>query len=221
MFKSVSAVLITVIALLSLCLGPVAAAEKRDRDERAERILAVTEGKNRGVRDFRVRFRADVVCMGMRIPLTGEFMFKRPDKIRVRFDNMPAFLSGYKRLFKGLAPSGTAYGAATRTFVREEESRGGTLWLIRITPSKNDPKKNIRETYLWINRKTHNPDLCKVIYRDGSSVETENSFPPGSGRTLPSSQKAALKSGMFHAKAFIRYGPYKINGGLSDDLFRD
>ena len=201
MFKSVSAVLITVIALLSLCLGPVAAAEKRDRDERAERILAVTEGKNKGVRDFRVRFRADVVCMGMRIPLTGEFMFKR--------------------LFKGLAPSGTAYGAATRTFVREEEARGGTLWLIRITPSKNDPKKNIRETYLWINRKTHNPDLCKVIYRDGSSVETENSFPPGSGRTLPSSQKAALKSGMFHAKAFIRYGPYKINGGLSDDLFRD
>lgn len=208
--------LITIILLLSV----INAAYAVNPITKAEELLKKTESKNKGIKDFSVKFKAKIVCMNMSVPISGSFFFKYPDKIKVEFDSMPSFLRSYKGLFNGLAPSGTAYGASKREFIREEASGGKRLYLIRITPSKKDRKKNIKEIYLWINAKTLNPDFMSVIYADGSSAESENGFPKDRMESLPSYQKAVLKSGIFSAKAAIKYSDYKINSGISDDIFR-
>lgn len=189
-------------------------------EERATEILRKTEAKNKQIQDFTVKFNAKIICMNINAPISGKFFFKYPDKIKVKFDNMPSFFRSYKGLFNGLAPSGTAYGASKREFIREEESKGKKLYLIKITPSEKDKKKNIKEMYMWINSETYNPDFMSVIYKNNSSVESENGFLKSRKESLPSYQKAVLKSGIFNAKTLIKYSDYKINSGLSDDIFK-
>ena len=144
----------------------------------------------------------------MQLPLNGKFVFEYPDKMNMTLYNVPIFLSNYKGIFKGLAPAGTAYGGGKRKYIRTEKTKGKTLHLIQVNPP---PKQNIKEIFMWINDENGNPEYLSIKYRDGTSVESENSFKNEFKYSLPSSQKALLKSKIFNAKASVKYKEYKIN----------
>ncbi|MBR0518681.1 hypothetical protein IJJ97_02700 [bacterium] len=122
--------------------------------------------------------------------------------------NVPIFLSNYKGIFKGLAPAGTAYGGGKRKYIRTEKTNGKILHLILVNPP---PKQNIKEIFMWINDENGNPEYLSIKYRDGTNVESENSFKNKFKYSLPDSQKAVLKSKIFTAKASVKYKEYKIN----------
>lgn len=144
----------------------------------------------------------------MQLPLNGKFEFEYPDKMNMTLYNVPIFLSNYKGIFKGLAPAGTAYGGGKRKYIRTDKTNGKTLHLIQVNPP---PKQNIKEIFMWINDENGNPEYLSIKYRDGTNVESENSFLNEFKYSLPDSQKALLKSKIFNAKASVKYKEYKIN----------
>ena len=166
------------------------------------------EDKNKDIKYFSVKFNATIYCFSMQLPLSGKFVFEYPDKMNMTLYNVPIFLSSYKGIFKGLAPAGTAYGGAKRKYIRTEKHNEKTFHLIQINPPA---KQNIKEIFMWVNDENGNPEYLSIKYRDGTTVESENSFKNDFKYSLPSSQKALLKSKSFSAKASVKYKEYKIN----------
>lgn len=192
-------------------------ADSLTQETKANKLLAGLENKNKHIKDFTVNFTATVYYLSFSFPLRGKFFFKYPNKMKMKFDNLPYPLNEYKSLFENLAPGRTVYGESKKRYIRMEKANGKILHLIEITPLKQN---NIKAIYLWLNDATLYPDFAIVKYNDSSSIETENDYAKDAKFSLPYIQKAKLKSKFFTAKAHVKYYNYNINTGIQDDIFK-
>ena len=173
--------------------------------------------KNKELDDFSVKFKSKVYLNFVIIPLEGEIYFKKPDKFKLKFTNIPDILKNQQKNFRDVVPGAEKYNPKLCKFLKTYEKNSQTLILIEVRPDK---KQNLKKTLLWINEKSLNPDYVILEYNDEGIIEIENEFDQEMTFSLPKNQKIKFKLVNFNCKAKIDYHNYKINQGISDEVFK-
>jgi hypothetical protein len=201
----------------------------------AQQVLKNVKQKFDQVKDYTVSITATVSMEKMKVPeMKATLYFKQPDKIHVESKNF----SMIPREGMGLSPA-DMLAKFDATLLKTEKRNGVQFYDLRLV-SKTEKGKQVREYFITVNgdiwvvshiesfpmpgRKiaidfTHVlvadqywlPSLTTVTYSteqsDDSQAEPPQN-PPGGRRSMPRSGSAT-----------VRYSDYKVNTGLSDDLF--
>ncbi len=200
--------------ILILGLTPHIAA----KEESAKEIILKIVQQNDTLENFSTEFNAKVTCMFMTLPVTGDAYFKKPDKARIKFKNIPDLLKGQKETFKAVIPSGETLKPEQCTLSGKTKDKVGTeFYVIKVTPVT---KKNLKETWLYVNTRTLKPDYVELKYEDKSFISIKNEFAPDMKYTLPQKQTASFSLPLFRGTANVTYKNYKINQGIDDSVFK-
>ncbi len=206
------------ITLMLITAGPgKCSRESSGETLRAEEIIGSIIKQNKKLNDFSADFNARVFFLFMELPVNGKIYFKQPDKLRVKFNNIPDLLKNQKDAFKSVVPKAEKYNPGLCRLIRIEKKNEKEFYLIGVKPEN---QQNLKETFLWINTKTMQPDYIILEYKDKSSIEVENEFTDKFDFSLPESQKVQFKLPAFKGKARIIYKNYRVNKGIPDSVFK-
>jgi hypothetical protein len=217
-----------IILAACFCLGSTVHAQT------AQQIIANVKQRFDQVKDYTVQITASVNLERMKIPeMKATLYFKQPDKMHIESKNF----SMLPKESMGLTPSDML--AKFDATLLKSEKRGGTMFYDLRLVSKTEKGKQVREYFATVNgdawvvshiesfpmpgRKitidfTHSlvadqywlPLTITVNYSSEQSDDAPQEQPqqPGHGRNMPRKGTAS-----------VRYSDYKVNTGLSDEIF--
>ena len=217
-----------------LLLAPVAAAQVPTGDE----ILRRCEGNFEGIEDYAVDLTAAIDIERVRIPeMKAVLYFKRPDKINIKSGNfamlpregfalpVTSLVRNYDAMYQGM-----------------EESGGKRQYRLQLTAKK--PSTRVQSLIVWVDPENHTiTQTTSAPYRGRAvTVQTlygnyENRFwlPERMMVTFTSTTPDTSSAEEFpipgnpqleefrrpprNGSMEVRYSNYRVNTGLSDDLF--
>lgn len=183
----------------------------------SELVKELTE-KNKKIKDFRAKFTGTAKLGFISLPLAGEVLYKRPDRIRVKFSNLPSILSEQKDTFKAFVPSPEKLDEKQCKYCGIEKMENMKSYhVIQVIPEK---KQNLKESTIKLAVETLNPEFMQIVYNDGSLIDITNIFSPNISYTLPAEQKADLQMSMMRIKLDIIYQKYILNSNIPDSEFK-
>ncbi len=217
---------LTFLLAACCCLAPAAQAQ------RAQQIVANVKHRFDDVKDYTVSITASVNLERMKIPeMKATLYFKQPDKMHIESKNF----SMLPKDGMGLNPSDmvSKYDA---TLLKSEMRNGTMCYDLRLV-SKTEKGKQVREYFVtvdgdaWVvshiesfpmpGRKV-TIDFTHALLDDQYWLPTTISVNYSSEQTddaAPDPQPGKHRSAPRAGTAFIRYSDYKVNTGLSDDIF--
>ena len=230
--KSLSAgiVLMTGTVLLGFLTGGVT----------GEEILRKVEEQVERVNDYTVTLDVVVDIERLKVPPMHAMMYyKRPDK--VHFDS-----KGFAMLPR--ESMGLQFGKLTQRFAVDSVGREGkgAPSVFRLVMHPRDERSAVRKVLLWINGDRWTPERLEIPQADGrvmQAVFTYDSFdecwlptelavsfamaPQDTTMAVPANPFAApdqplrsqQRGGQRKGTVTVRYSDYRVNTGLSDDIF--
>ena len=198
----------------------------------ASTVLANLEKTFAGVEDFTATLEADIAMERVRIPrMQATMYFKRPDNVRYTSEN---FLMMPR---EGLSFNPAQLRERFDAVVESADTAGGTTgWRLRLTAK--DAKARLRQLIAWVDAEHWTVVRIESVPYAGRKIQVRFAYTNVQGGIwLPSEasvqfsaseetdlqipggvdpQRAQPRAGTMT----IRYTSYKINTGLSDELFR-
>lgn len=205
----------------------------------ADAILKSLQNVFEGIKDYQVDMTISVDMSFIKVPKSkATLYFKQPDKVKL--DS-----KGFAMLPKeGLtfSPGKLLDFDYSAFYMREEKLEGSTVDVIKIIPESDSARVVI--TTLWIDSNYKILRKIKSTTKNAGEFEINLSYGDPAGIKLPSSAEitfnldgskmpARLRNEIqkdskdqkindpMGGKVTIRYENYRINKGLSDDLFKE
>ncbi len=203
-------------------------------------ILARCEKNQQGIEDYTVSLKAEVDMEGVRIPrMEATMYFKKPDK--VHFES-PNFAMLPREGFG--TPVSLLIGQYDATLKGEE--RLGEVQTYKLHLVAKDPAARLQQLYVWVDKSNSTVVRTESVPYQGRSVKMDFAYALQDGRYwLPSKMQVELKAPpadtaeaaqamavpgapqlgtMRRARRSgtitIEYSEYRVNTGLSDELFK-
>jgi outer membrane lipoprotein-sorting protein len=201
--------------IVLLIPGPVSRVQAAESGQ-GQWVLEQIEHRNKAINDFTADLNITLYAFLMKFPLQAKLFFKKPNKVRLSFRNMPDFLKSYKNTFKAIIPTETLSRNYRSTLGGKEAIQGRECYALTLTPRGQG---NVKEVRLWADTATFMPLKLIFTYRAGGTVQVENSYASQGGVLLPDRQKILFNLPELRARGWIRYHNHRINQGLDDSLF--
>lgn len=229
----------TVALLVLTCLGSAAAPSQPSRQEppAGDVVLRNVEKNYAGINDYTVSLEITVNVERLKVPPSKATMyFKRPDKVHfdaTGFAMIPRQAVGFN--FENLHEQYDVEKTVGVDTVNEKAE-------YRLTLLPKNDKTHLRRVLLYVDPSRWTPDSIRIPSLDGrvtaAGIANENveghwlpsmihvTFGMASGDTTvpnvlqevaPGRRQPPVRGG----SATIRYSGYKLNTGLSDDLFKE
>jgi outer membrane lipoprotein-sorting protein len=206
--------------LLTLIFAFLASAREPCRSAadlpQAEWVLGQIEHRNKAINDISADLDMTVYAFLMRFPLQATLYFKKPNKVRIIFKNIPDFLKSYKSIFSALIPGETLRKNYRSSVLGRETIKGQEFYALKMIPRK---KGNIKEIRLWVNAGSFAPSKFLFAYSEGGTVEVENAYALRDGLLLIERQKLTFNLPQLRGRGRASYHHYKINQGIDDRFF--
>ncbi|HLE31186.1 MAG TPA: outer membrane lipoprotein-sorting protein [Bacteroidota bacterium] len=203
-------------------------------------VLARCEKNMEGIEDYVVDLTAEVDMEGVRMPrMEATMYFKKPDK--VHFES-PNFAMLPREGFG--TPVSLLIGRYDATLRGEEMI--GDIPTHKLHLVAKDPAARLQQLYVWVNKSNSTVVRTESVPYQGRSVKMDFTYALQEGRYwLPSKMQVELKAppvdttdsvqpmavpgapqlgtmrrARRSGKITIEYSDYRINTGLSDELFK-
>ena len=181
-------------------------------------VIEQMQKQSSAIRDFTVNLNITCYACLMCLPVKAKLYFKRPDKVKMDFYDIPDFLRGYEKEFKAVVPAETFRKKYTSRLMGKESDGETTLYVLALSPVK---ESNLKRAYLWVNTGNFTCEKMFLAYRDGSTIEVENEFMHSGEHQVIKRQKISFRLSTLNAKAIIAYSNYLINRGIPDSVFEE
>ncbi len=205
------------VMLLSIGASSSSAAAAEDLPE-GRWILAQIEKRNSQINDFTADLDISLYAFLMRFPISATIYFKRPHKVKIVFHNIPEYLKPYRGTFKSVIPDETFRRHYKSEVLGTESCGGARYYTMKMLPEE---KGKLKDAFVWIDMELFTPFRIFLNYKNGSTIELENTFVEHDGFYLIERQKLFFKLPEISAKARITYKNYVLNKGLDDSLFEE
>lgn len=191
-------------------------------------VLDRLEDNMAGIKDLQAQmvFHIFVKRLGFPFSVNADYYFKAPDKVKIALHGLPGLLLGD-------APK-TITGAVTLTGFRKDfqtlyhTKLLGTrkilekaCYYLELTPIREDG--NVSKTLLWVNRDDFTLPRLITNYKDGSWIQVNRTYSLIEKHLLVDHIDATMNFIKNDLKADVTasYAHYKINQGLSDQIFEE
>jgi outer membrane lipoprotein-sorting protein len=230
-----------VLIVLLVCYGlPMASGQKKSQESAGSVILQNVARGNEGIQDFVATIEAKVDMERLRVPkMNATLYFKKPDK--VHFDSPGFAMLPREGVVLNVGALRTRYNA---TIVEEESVDGKKLLKMQLTGK--DQVVRPRQLFVWVDQTVWTIAKMESVPYQGRILRLEFTYATQSGGyVLPQTLKASFESsgrdstqrpldldlpntpqlGDLNQRVprsgsiFVKYLDYKINTGLSDDIF--
>lgn len=181
-------------------------------------VIAQMQKKNELINDFTVNLDINFYAYLMYFPVKAKLYFKRPDRVRMVFLNIPDFLRGCEKEFKAIIPSETMRKKYRCKVLAKETTEGKVHYVMKMSPLEEG---NLKQVLMWVHSVDLIPEKMFLTYRDGSTIEVENEFISFEGIKIVKKQKISFKLRQLHARSINVYSNYSINKGIPDSIFED
>jgi outer membrane lipoprotein-sorting protein len=210
--------LFTFTCLCLLLFPPTLAA--REEFPQGEWILARSEEHNRDLRDFSADLDISLYSYPLRFDCTGLIYFKKPKKVKLLLTSLPGFLRNSRSLLKSMVPAETLHNRYSCQVLGVEKKGEKECYVMKLIPPGTG---NLREAKVWVEKETFLPLRLLLAYRQGGTLEIENSFSEKQMNRvrLMERQKMNFKIPGVRAQVYVHYRNYHINQNLPDSLFQD
>jgi len=207
------------IRTLIVVLALAAAAPCGAATPAADVLLTRLESADPGLLSYRanVEFKVGLHSFPfLRKTLHGEAYFKRPSRMEIHFDDLPAFAQAFRNVYVGL---GTPLDWEKKFTIGTAQTAGTTgtdgLYLV-LTPRASDHR--LRQVDVYLDRDHSLPNRIVWIYRDGT-IEMKQRFSDVEGHSVVSDQDAEIRLPGVHAYVIATIAQYAINVPVDDTIF--
>ena len=227
--------------LLVCCMLPTVSGQKKIQESAGSVILQNVARGNEGIQDFVASIEAKVDMERLRVPkMNATLYFKKPDK--VHFDSPGFAMLPREGIVLNAGTLRTRYDAA---IVGEESVEGKKLLKMQLTGKELNIRP--RQLFVWVDQTLWTISKMESVPYQGRILRLEFTYATQSGGyILPQTLKASFESsgrdstqrpldldlpntpqlGDLNQRVprsgsiFVNYLDYKINTGLSDDIFQ-
>jgi outer membrane lipoprotein-sorting protein len=230
-----------VLMILLVCCAPsMASGQKKSQESAGSAILQNVARGTEGILDFVATIEAKVDMERLRVPkMNATLYFKKPDK--VHFDS-----PGFAMLPREgvVLNAGTLQARYDAAILGEENVEGKKLLKMQLTGKEQNIRP--RQLFVWIDQALWTIAKMESVPYQGRVLRLEFTYATQSGGyVLPQTLKASFETsgrdstqrpldldlpnapqiGELNQRAprsgsiFVKYIEYKINTGLSDDIF--
>ena len=228
------------MVLLLCCSVPTAAGQKKTQESTGSAILRNVARGNEGIQDFVAKIEASVDMERLRVPkMNATLYFKKPDK--VHFDAPGFAMLPREGVVLNSATLRARYDAAV---VGEESVEGKKLVKLQLTGKEQNIRP--RQLFAWVDQSVWTITKMESVPYQGRILRLEFTYATQSGgHVLPQTLKASFESVARdstqrpldldlppasqldeirqrvprNGSITVKYLEYKINVGLSDDIF--
>ena len=181
-------------------------------------VIAEMQKQNESINDFVVTMNINFYAYLMYFPIRSRLYFKRPDKVKIVFLNMPEFLRGYEKQFKAIVPTETLKKKYRCKVVGKETIGEKTHYVLKMTPLEEG---NLKQVHMWVHSEIFIPSRMFLTYKDKSTIEVENEFVSSDGVYVIKKQKIDFNLTSLSAKSIVTYSDYRVNKGIPDSFFQE
>jgi outer membrane lipoprotein-sorting protein len=228
------------VIVLFCCVVPTLSAQKKGQESAGSIILQNVANGLVGVQDFVARIEASVDMERLRVPkMNATLYFKKPDK--VHFDSPGFAMLPREGIVLNAATLAARYDAAV---IGEESVEGKKLVKLQLKAKEESTRP--RQISVWVDQTLWTIAKIESVPYQGRVLRLEFSYAsqPG-GYVLPQTLKASFEAGSRDStqrpldidmsaapqldemrqrvprsgSIVVKYLEYKINVGLSDDVF--
>lgn len=220
-------VLFTLIIIFSLspCFSKEMKAEKVPPSYiktiiQPEEIFARMSKTTAGIKDYISNLKIVIHAANLSIPLEAELYFKEPKKTKLILKGIPTFLSQHQNIFLTSTTPGSAQKNYPQSFdikiIGIRTIRGQSTYLLDMKPKK---ESNVEKLVMWVNQKNYTVPHLTIKYKNGAFIDINQYYNLFQGYLLISRQIAYFDFPQIKARVEAEYINYKLNQGLSDELF--
>lgn len=194
-------------------------AEPAKRLSKAEEIFEKMHATNQGLEDYvgelTVNTKIKYSFLEMPVNLTGTYYYKAPDKHKVEINKAPQFLSKYPQIFGWSLPNPDEFTVK----VFDSYGSDGNSYLLRMVPKRG--RGDLLKVEIVVDKSTYLFSRQIYYYRDEGEINIANTYKTVEGFNLFDTVNGVIKFPKVNVNATLDavYNSYKINQGLSDDIF--
>lgn len=173
-----------------------------------------------------VTFRIRVRQLGLAFRVTGNFYYKQPDKIRIKLNNVPAFLTAHQDVMFRSADVvvGLPRDIASQyrvTKMNRTTLAGRPCYSMALTP--NDATRRVSKVYLWVSPYHYTIPMVVFQYHDGSEVKIKNDYQTYGNFFLVQEMQTVydFTNPRLEADVVATFGGFRVNQGIPDAVFDD
>ncbi len=150
-----------------------------------------------------------------RLNLEGVYYFKKPDKYKLELKRGSHFLNKYPKIFGWSLPKLSKFNAN----VKATKVNGQDFYVITLKKKVID--SDLLEEKIWVNAKDYTFPIHEYYYKNNGKIIVNIKYRKEGKYTLFDSVHEVfdLPSLSLSAVANAFYGKYKVNQGLSDEIF--
>jgi hypothetical protein len=207
-----------VVAVLAGVVASLAAAAPLRAQDETSMLLAKLSAADPGLQTYRADVAFDVGLKTfpyLRRTLHGNAYFKRPARMEVVFNDLPAYARGFSNLYVGL---GTPADWEKKFVIgsAQERTDGHVVTYLVLTPRSLDHR--LREVDVYVDAVSALPGRIVWRYR-GGHIDLHQRFAQVEGHELIVEQDTDIRMPPMHAFVNSRISNYALNVDVQDSIF--
>lgn len=205
------------LILLFVLAAPPARAGDDDAVRKAEQLLARADARVTSLRDFEATIRARTrLSLLPAVELTGHAYFKRPNHVKVDFDNLPAMLARVRRQMQAEPPYGNRKAYVPR-WLRLEDCDGKPCDVIIF--KSRDASRRLQAMTIWLDQGSSIFPKCVLDYADGAQCLVTTRYGKIGAYLLPLTSEVELHVSPATVRSSVTYSDHMVNRGIPDAVF--
>ncbi len=185
----------------------------------AAALVAEMAQRTHGLNSYtaRVHFDTDVhAFVDLHPALDASYYFKRPDKVELVFDSLPALGRQFQHLYASQGTPETwpqTYDIAYAT-----PAEDGKSFFLQLVPKKQG---NVDRIAVTVDRQTLTVVATQWRYRSGGVITMSQQSRRVGDFVLPQTQTADFSLPSYKAHVVSTYSDYRLNAVIPDSIFTD
>jgi hypothetical protein len=209
------------VVAVALLAGLPAHAESSPSPPALSAVALVTQMSQRmnGLNSYtaRVHFDTDVhAFVDLHPALDASYYFKRPDKVELVFDSLPALGRQFQHLYASQGTPETWPQSYDISYATPAEN--DTSFFLTLVPKKQG---NVDRIIVTVDRQTLSAVATQWRYRNGGLIMMSQQSRRVGGFVLPQTQTADFSLPSYKAHVVSTYSDYRINAAVPDSVFTD
>ncbi len=182
----------------------------------AKDLLKKVETRHKTLDSFIADLKITVNFMGLKIPLDGKLLYKKPNFVKLIIPGIPHLLKDRKNtIVEGIPSSFAAGDYNCKTDNCEMLQESVECYVINLKPKK-DPK--IDCVTLWVDKKSYTSPKIRIAYSDKGEVVTLQSFQKIKNHILPAHQLINFNLKDFRAESLVVFKSFELNADVDEYL---
>lgn len=207
---------VSLILLLALA-APCAQAGEDGAVRKAEQLLARADTRIASLHDFEATIRARTrLSLLPAVDLSGHAYFKRPNQVKLDFENLPAMLTRVRNQMQAEPPYGNRKAYVPR-WLRAEACDGKPCDVIVF--KARDASRRLQSMTIWLDQGASILPRCVLDYVDGGQCTITTIYGKIGAYMLPLTSEVELHVSLATVRSSVIYSDHAVNRGIPDTVF--